>query len=160
MSKLIPIVGIIFLLSMGGCKESPGPVNFTYTYSMESLHNFKVEFRINPDSTWDIARYNNFFDRRGDDSTALLVRGKLTSDEFDKFRKLIRDSDFHHMDDSYGFEGEESIGNDIIYMLSLTQDEESKFVSIREDAGYQFTKEFRALIKFTGDYLNEKLAAE
>lgn len=160
MSKLIRVWGIFFLLCMGGCKESAGPVNFTYTYSMESIDNFKVEFRINPDSTWEIARYNNFFDRKGDDSTALLVNGKLTNDEFDMFEKLIRDSDFRSLADSYGFEGEESIGNDIIYLLSLTQDEGSKFVSIREDAGYQFTKEFHALIKFTGDYLNEKLTGE
>lgn len=160
MSKASILSIFLSLLWLNACNHDPDLGKFTYTYSMESINNFRVDFQLNPDSTWQIGRYNFFFDRFDDKQAPQLLNGKLTEEEYNRFSKLISDSRLGEMGDSYGFDKEEVIGNDIVIMFSLIRGDESKFVSIREDSEEQFTKGFRALISFTGQFLDEKLADE
>ena len=90
---------------------------FTYTFSMESVGNYKVDFQMNPDSTFQIEQQDYFFDRYAKKSSPNIRQGTLSSEEFAKFDKLIRESDLYSMDDSYGFD--ENSDNSIIYLVEL-----------------------------------------
>ena len=90
---------------------------FTYTFSMESVGNYKVDFQMNPDSTFQIEQQDYFFDRYAKKSSPNIRQGTLSSEEFAKFDKLIRESDLYSMDDSYGFD--KNSDNSIIYLVEL-----------------------------------------
>ena len=90
---------------------------FTYTFSMESVGNYKVDFQMNPDSTFQIEQQDYFFDRYAKKSSPNIRQGTLSSEEFAKFDKLIRESDLYSMEDSNGFD--EISDNSLIYLVEL-----------------------------------------
>lgn len=152
---------VIFLLLFAACSRSPRGQRFTYTFSMESINNFRVELQLNPDSSWMVARYNYFFDRFGGSSTVLERDGKLTDREHATFVRLLKKSGIIEMKESYGFDSEEDIGSSVIYMLSLTPEgDKTHYISIRENADDRFSDAFREMILYSGSFLNNKLEGE
>jgi hypothetical protein len=139
------------------CRDNTGLQDFIYKYSMESAGNFKVEFQLNPDSTFTIAQNNYFFDRFEGISRPIENEGVLSQQEFEKFSELICKSDIGKMDDAYGFEEKENLDNSIIYVVELIQNGESKFVSINAISRQNFSKAFIELIEYTNDYINANL---
>jgi hypothetical protein len=128
---------------------------------MESINNFRVELLIHPDSSWQAVRHNFYFDRFGGASSDLQKEGRLTAEEYASFSMLLDRSGMKGMKESYGFDGEESTGNAIVYMLSLTREgSDTHYVTIRENAGDRFSDAFKELILFSGMFLNDKLAEE
>ena len=149
---------VILLLLLTACSRSPRGELFSYTFSMESINNFKVELQLQPDSTWQAARINYFFDRFGGPPSALEREGKLTDREHATFARLLEKSEIEEMEESYGFDNEDDNSNAIVYMLSLTPEGgETRFVTIRENVEYRFPDAFRELILYSGNFLNEKL---
>jgi hypothetical protein len=128
---------------------------FTYKFSMESVGNYKVDFQMNPDSTFQIEQQDYFFDRYAKKSSPNSRQGTLSSEEFAKFDKLIRESDLYSMEDSYGFD--ENSDNSIIYLVELKDGDEVKYVSINVETEHRFSNEFTELIEFTTGFMNSKL---
>ena len=128
---------------------------FTYKFSMESVGNYKVDFQMNPDSTFQIEQQDYFFDRYAKKSSPNIRQGTLSSEEFAKFDKLIRESDLYSMEDSYGFD--ENSDNSIIYLVELKDGDEVKYVSINVETEHRFSNEFTELIEFTTGFMNSKL---
>lgn len=158
MSKIFNLyLFVLFLSCLIGCNHSSGLKDFTYRYSMESINNFKVEFQLNPDSTYRIGRYNYFFDKYEGKSRPLVKEGKLTQDEFDRFAKLIEGSKLGKMKDAYGFDRKGDIDNNIIYVIELKRDDQSKFVSVNNNTDEHLPDGFNRLIAFTGEFISDKV---
>ncbi len=161
MSKIINLcLSVLFLFCLIGCNGSSGLKDFTYRYSMESIGNFKVEFQLNPDSTYQIGQYNYFFDKYEGKARPLLKEGILTQEEFDMFTGLIAGSKLEKMDDAYGFDREGDDNNVIVYMVELKQDEKSKFVSVNNNTDEHLPDGFNRLIAFTGEFISDKMEME
>lgn len=134
---------------------SPEKEEFTYRFSMESVGNYKVDFQLNHDSTYQIEQQNYFFDRHSGTNTSTSKQGVLTFDEFSRFNNLVIGSDLYSLDDSYGFY--EFSDNSIIYIIELRVDENVKFVTINTETDHRFSEEFINLIEFTTQFMNSKL---
>lgn len=156
MSKINSLLVFICLYTLVGCTHSGGMKDFTFRYTMESINNFKIEFLLNPDSTYEISRYNYFFDKFEGKVKPLIRKGELTRDEFDSFAKLIERSTLEEMDDSYGFDREGDADNSIVYMIELKQNGESKFVSVNANTDEPLPVGFNRLIAFTGEFISDK----
>lgn len=156
MSKINSLLLFICLSGLVSCTHSGELKDFTYRYTMESINNFKVEFRLNPDSTYQISRYNYFFDKFEGKAKPLIRKGELTRDEFNSFAKLIERSTLKKMDDSYGFDREGDVDNSIVYMVELKRNEESKFVSVNTNTDEPLPVGFKRLIAFTGEFISDK----
>lgn len=152
---------VILLLLFTAFTMSPRGQQFTYTFSMESINNFRVTLQLNPDSSWMVARYNYFFDRFGGSSSVLERDGKLTDQEHAAFVKLLKKSGIEFMKESYGFDSEENIGCSVIYMLSLTPEGgKTLYINIRENAEDRFSDAFREMILYSSLFLNNKLETD
>ncbi|KAF5041833.1 hypothetical protein [uncultured Proteiniphilum sp.] len=147
----------LFILLVIGCRNNTGLKDFTYKYSMESAGNFKVEFQLNPDSSYTISQNNYFFDRFEGVSHPIEKGGILSQQEFERFSELISRSDINKMDDTYGFEEKENSDNSIVYIVELIENGESKYVSINARSRQDFPKAFTELIEYTNDYINVNL---
>lgn len=157
MSQVKLSIWVLFLIFLMGCNEDTGLTNYTYRYSVESINNFKVELQLNPDSTYQIGRHNYFFDRYKGESQPKYKRGLLTGTEFDTFTNLINRSGLEKMDDSYGFDHNATVENDLVYMIELKQSETSKFVVVNAESNDPLPEKFDRLIVFTSDFINDKL---
>lgn len=151
---------ILFLVTFIGCNHSTGVNGVTFRYSMESIGNFKVEFQLNPDSTYQIDRHNYFFDRFEGKTRSLTKGGSLTKEEFEKFRRLITGSKPGKLNDSYGFDGDAEADVAIVYVIELIQNEKSKFISVNAAAAKQLPDNFGRLIAFTAKFVSDQLATE
>ncbi len=154
MSKLyLFLISMLFIIGFG-CKRTSTIEDFTYTYSMENVNNFKIEFQLVSDSTYEISQFNYFFDNFEGNKKPIVTKGKLDNEEFSRFEKLIEKSDINSMKDSYGFENETD--NDVVYMIGLEQEDKTKFVSINLNAIDSFSQEFKDLISYTNTIISAK----
>ena len=149
---------VLSILLVAGCGNNTGLKDFTYKYGMESAGNFKVEFRLNPDSSYTISQNNYFFDRFEGVSHPIEKEGVLSRQEFEKFSRLLQKGNLHKMKDSYGFSDEQGADNSILYIVELTQDGQSKFVSVNAATRQKFPKAFTELIEYTNEFINANLA--
>lgn len=160
--KLVQSILVFFVfLVVAGCSYRGGSSsleleNFNYGFSMESANNYKVDFFMSSDSTYSIEQQDLFFDRYAGTDNKETKDGLLTPDEFDKFKRLIGDSGIYDLEDSYGFD--ESSDNTIVYMIELTENNNTKHVVINSEADYSFKREFYELIEYTTKIINEKLS--
>lgn len=155
------IGSFIFVVLLFGCNSNGGDngssnlKNYTYRFSMENVGNFKVDFQMNPDSTFQIEQQNYFFDRQAGTNTPHSRQGVLSAEEFSRLNQLVIDSDIYGLDDSYGFD--ENSDNSIFYTIELHQGEKNKYVTINAGTDHRFSDEFSELIEFTTKLMNDKL---
>lgn len=83
----------------------------------------------------------------------MIKEGQLTAEEFNSFKKLITGSNIQGMKDSYGFDNPTK-ESDIIYMVQLTVDGQTKYVSVNENTPEKFPKDFTELIAYTTEFIN------
>lgn len=155
------IGSFIFVVLLFGCNGKGGDngsshlKNYTYRFSMENSGNYKVDFQMNPDSTFQIEQQNYFFDRQAGTNTPHSKQGVLSAEEFSRLNQLVIESDIFGLDDSYGFD--ENSDNSIIYTVELHQGEKVKYVTINADTDHRFSNKFSELIAFTTKLMNDKL---
>lgn len=147
----------LLLILLVGCKNSSTELkNFTYTFTMESARVFKMEFQLNPDSTYQIRRYNYFFDNFEGTQRPDIKDGKLTSEEYAAFESRLAKSDIEKMKDAYGFENPDT-ENTIVYIVHLQQEGMEKYVSINENTMTDFSADFVELINYTNKFIASKV---
>lgn len=150
------LFSFLLLFLLVGCKNSSIELeNFTYTFTMESPRAFKMEFQLNPDSTYQIRQYNYFFDNFEGTQRPDIKEGKLTSEEYAAFESRLAKSDIEKMKDSYGFENPDA-DNTIVYIVHLQQEGMDKYVSINENSMDNFSPGFVELINYTAQFTNSK----
>ena len=156
MKKTYLLLATIFAIIFTGCTNPSTMDDFTYIYSMENVNNFKIEFRLNSDSTFKITQFNFFFDNFEKSKKPVSTEGTLNTEEFTKLKKLIEQSNISEMKDSYGFDDKTTDESDIMYMIELKQGDESKFVSINANDITTFPKKFNELISYTNTIISAK----
>lgn len=147
------IIGLFLLLLLFACNRTPDLLEFTYTFSMESVNNFKVTFQLNPDSTYKVGRFNYFFDNFEGKKKPKYNEGRLTTNEFKTFKKLIEGSKLNKMKNAYGFDNPTKEGG-IIYIVELSQQGKSKYISINSGIHETFPEDFTKLIEYTNTFIN------
>lgn len=155
MLKIKELSIILLILYIRGCKDASDSENFAFKYSKESINNYKVEFQLNPDSTYKIGLYNYFFDNYERAKRPQYKEGKLSKKEYEIFNELIDKSDIKRMKDSYGFDN--TTDNSIIYMFELTRGGKTKYVTINANTNHKFFNSFNRLIEYTSNFINEKI---
>ena len=143
---------VSLIVGCGNSNHSP----FSYTFTLESIENYKIEFELHPDFTYKIYKANYFFDRVNSNKEALNISGKLSEEEFKSIETLINKNIIEKMDDSYGFDSPD-IERDIIYTIQLTRNNRSKYVSVNRSANQLFPKDFINLISYTMSLINDKI---
>lgn len=154
MKKTICFWFPVFSLIVGCGNSNHSP--FSYTFTLESMDNYKIEFELHPDSTYKIYKANYFFDRVDRNKEPLNKSGKLSEEEFKSIETLINKNIIEKMNDSYGFDSPD-IERDIIYTIQLTRNNRSNFVSVNGSANQTFPKDFTDLISHTMSLVNEKI---
>lgn len=160
MNRIHFIIVTLFAIIITGCTSTPTLDNFTYAYSMENINNFKIDFQLNSDTTFKITQYNFFFDNFEKTKKPISTEGALNSDEFRNFKKLLQQSKLDEMEDSYGFDEKTDSESDIIYIIELTKDGKTKYVSINASGNNSFPEKFTELISYTNTIINDKNSVE
>lgn len=157
MNKILYSLTFAFLLTLG-C-DNPNNTYFTYGFSMENVNNFKIELELKPDSTYKILKNNYFFDRFEGTQRPLNKSGKLSESEFNLFKNLINRNKIEKMKDAYGFD-DQNIEREIVYIIRITRNGKSKFVSINANANVILSNDFLNLINHTTSFINNKIKAD
>lgn len=156
MNRIHFIIVTLLAIIISCCTSKSTMGDFTYSYSMENVNNFKIEFQLNADSTFKITQYNFFFDNFEMTKKPISTEGSLNSEEFSTFKELLQQSNLKDMKDSYGYDEKTASESDILYMIELKQDEKTKYVSINASGDNTFPKEFTELIAYTNSIISDK----
>ena len=125
-----------------GCKKELK--DFSFSYSMESVDNYKL-----------MEEYNYYMDNFAKKRDPKVMEGTLTDEEFASLKPILQKCNFFKMKDSYGFEEETNRDlGDIMYQVSFTTEGKEKFISIRNSDTGQFSASFVKLIGFINTFLN------
>lgn len=150
------MVGLFLMLCATSCKRADKP--FTFSYSMESVNNFKVMLSFDSDKKYRVERYNYFMDNFAHKRDPKIVEGVLTDKEYDRLATLVNEADLLSMEDSYGFDKAPTGGlSDIVYQLSYTSGGEEKYISIRSTEGQRYSDAFVELVREITRFNDEKL---
>ena len=136
-----------------GCKKELK--DFSFSYSMESVDNYKLMVLFDSDKTFRIEEYNYYMDNFAKKRDPKIMEGTLTDEEFASLKPILQKWNFFKMKDSYGFEEETNRDlGDIMYQVSFTTEGKEKFISIRNSDTGQFSASFVKLIGFINTFLN------
>lgn len=161
MNKYLYIFFFLFIMTVyiSCCKESK--INaFTYSYTIENKTNFKIEFQINPDTTYSIKKYNYFFDNFEQKKRLIEHSGTLEKRTFEHLIRLVNESNIGKMAHSYGFNDISPSDDIITYTVILSYQQTIEFVTINiNSSSVHLPKSFLKLVKFTND-LQQNLLTE
>ena len=154
--KWLAVVGLLLILCAISCKREVKP--FTFSYSMESVNNYKVMLSFGSDKQYRVERYNYFMDNFAHKRDPKIIDGVMTDAEYNRLATLVAESDLLSMDDSYGFDKAPTEGlGDIVYQISYTCGGEEKYISIRSTEGQRYSDAFVELVREITRFNNEKL---
>lgn len=123
---------------------------------MESPGAFKVDFLLNPDSTYRIRQFNYFFYSAGGTKNPEVKQGKLTAEEFVRFKNLLAKSDIGKMKNAYGFDRPHT-ANSVMYVIQIQQKNRDKCVFINGNSTENFSADFIELINYTNKFTDAKI---
>lgn len=152
--SLLTILSVM-LICLSGCSNKKEFEEFSFTYSMESVDNYKMVITFDSDQNYKLEEYNYFFDNAANKRDPKISEGKLTDKEFEEIQKLLSKSKLFEMEDSYGFDKEynRDLG-DIMYQISFSTKDKDKFISIRTTENQQFSSGFISLIGYINTFIN------
>ena len=141
---------LLFLaLLLTGCSSEPK--DFTLTFTMESLQNYKYSIEIASDKSYHTQQQNLYLDAHANTQQINTFKGTLTDEQFDNLTKLIAASRLFNMKDTYGFDQEpdhlDTFGN-VISQLNYTEGKKVKNITIRLNSKDLFPKQFLELMNF------------
>ena len=158
-TRIVYGVGLIISIFIMACGKHSSLDEFTFSFSAESIENYKTELTVNSDSIYSISKHNYFFDNFEGKRNPQHIQGRLTAGQFNTLKKLLIKSELYEMKDNYGFDEEENSTalSDVIYQIKLSSPGSEKFVTIKSSQNVQFAKSFLQLISFSADLMNEKV---
>jgi hypothetical protein len=152
---MVPLTAIL----LNGCRK--GLEDFTFSYSMESVNNYKLICSFRSDKTYKIEEYNYFMDNHAGVRDPHILEGVLEEGEYGKVTEHLSACNFYAMKDAYGFEKEaDSALGDILYQISFTSGGKSKHISIRSSDGNRFPAPFIDLLKYISDFIKANPVAK
>lgn len=145
---------LVFLsVCLTSCKKELK--DFSFSYSMESVDNYKLMVMFDGEKNFRIEEYNYYMDNFAKKRDPKIVEGKMTDEEFATLTPILQKCNFFKMKDSYGFEEEANRDlGDIMYQVSFASEGKEKFISIRNSDTGQFSPSFVKLVGFINNFLN------
>ncbi len=141
----------VFLVS---CKKELK--DFKFSYSIESVDNYRLMVTFNSDKTYRIEENNFYMDKFAKRQHPKITEGTMADEELTELKPLLSDCDFFQMKDSYGFEDEASdVTNGLMYQISFSSEGKEKFISIRYSENGNFSKPMARLIDFINTFLRK-----
>lgn len=151
---MLATLSLFLVACFTGCKKELK--DFSFSYSMESVDNYKLMVTFGSDKTFRVEEYNYYMDNFAKKRNPKFLDGTLSDEEYATLEPLLRKCNFFKMKDSYGFEKAADNGlGDIMYQVSFTTEGKEKFISIRNSDTSQFSPSFVKLIGFINSFLNE-----
>ena len=150
LSLSLLLMGLIFM----GCKQEPK--TFLFTYSMESVDNYKIVVSFDSEKKYKVEEYNYFLDNQANKKDPKIKEGELTAEEYADIKDKIFKADLFKMDETYGFDGDDSRSDlgDIMYQVYLSVDGEEKYISIANNKDLKFPAPFVNLVNVVSGFLN------
>lgn len=137
-----------------GCRKAVE--DFSFSYSMESVNNYKVIVAFqSSDKSYRIEETNFFMDNHANRKAPSIREGVMTDSECREVAKLLSASKLFEMEDSYGFEQEynRELG-DIMYQIAYKSGGKEKFISIRNSERQLFPSPFLKLLKYANSFVS------
>lgn len=151
---VISTISAALVILFAGCKRSLK--EFSFSYSMESVDNYKTIVSFDSNKTYKIEKYNYYMDRHAGKPKPIIIEGGLTEEEYKTIKKLLVKCNLFKLNDSYGFDQEinEDLG-DIMYQIHFQTPKKSKFISIRNVDNNKFPPSFINLLGYINTFLSE-----
>ena len=151
---LLASLFLILSVCLTSCKKELK--DFSFSYSMETVANYKLSVSFKSDKTFRLEEYNYYMDNMDGIRRPKIVEGTLTDEEFNALKPLLADCDFFDMKDSYGFEKEpHPIFSEIMYQISFTTEGKEKYISIRNTNIKEFSSSFIKVLDFISSFLEQ-----
>ncbi len=145
-------LSMLLMLSLTGCKK--GLSDFAFSYTMESVENYKVVLTVNSDRSYRLDVANYYMAKQSGQFEPKVAEGTLTDAEFNAFSHLLGETDFFAMKDSYGFEADASELN-IMYQVYFKTGGKDKYISIRDSEANKFPASFLQLLEYINTFIGE-----
>ena len=145
---------LVLSICLTSCKKELK--DFSFSYSMETVANYKLAVSFKSDKTFRLEEYNYYMDNMDGIRRPKIVEGTLSDQEYDTLKPLLTDCDFFAMEDSYGFEKEaHPIFSNIMYQISFSTENREKYISIRNTNIKEFSSSFLNVLDFINTFLND-----
>lgn len=141
-------------LTLTSCNEKQ--TDFLFTYSMESVDNYKIAVTVKGDKSYKIEEYNYFMDNQANRKDPKIKEGIFAEEEFSEMRDRIFRSKLLKMDDAYGFQ--DGVNPDlggIMYQIYFASGGDEKYISIAYDKDVKFPSAFVDLVSYLNDFLSK-----
>lgn len=149
--------GIVFLFCIisTGCHQ-PSVEDFTFSYTAESINNYKCIVTVCSDSIYKIEKFNYYMDNFEGKQRPEIQEGRLTVKQFEILQHKLEESNLFSMSDSYGFEENEtrwSTSSDIIHQVYYSEAGKEKFITCKSSA--ELPQSFIRLVKYVNTLLSD-----
>lgn len=145
---------LLLCLLCPGCRQSLD--DFTFSYTVESVNNYKFVLTFQSDSTYLLEKYNYYMDNFEGKRRPVVRKGRLTAGEFESLKQKLKESNLFSMKDAYGFEeneAPESTSSAILYQVYIQAGGKEKFVTCKESA--RLPASFIQLLQFVNTFLSD-----
>lgn len=130
--------------------------DFSLTYTMESVDNYKVALSIKSDKTYMIEEINYFHDNYAKKRDPKIVEGIFTEEEFEVVRDKIFDAGLFKMENTYGFkDGKPNDFGNIMYQIYFGNGGKEKYISISYDKDNVYPLSFIELFNYLNEFISE-----
>jgi len=151
---VISTVSAALVLLFTGCRKKLK--DFSFSYSMESVNNYKVVVSFDSNKTYKMEKYNYFMDNHANTRKPVIKEGTLTDDEYKTIRNLLSKANLFKMKDSYGFEKEpDDVMGDIIYQIHFHTKGKDKYISMRHSEGIKYPSSFLNLLAYINTFIQD-----
>lgn len=151
---------LLLALLFAGCNMSPK--DFNLVFKLENLNIYNLSIEINGDKSYNIKQQNLFFDSHAKKAQINGSEGKMDDKEFKKLTEIISSSRLFEKENSYGFNKDSNITNDLLeglnYRLNYTEGGKTKYIMIHPNLrNNDNPDDISRLIKFLIDFSSAHL---
>lgn len=155
MNKRVATWSLFVVMMLCGCLSCQTRLeDFTFTYSLESPGNYKIQVYFDDQRNYKVERYNYFMDNFARKRDPKILEGTLTDAEFEQVQAALGEAGIFDMKDSYGFEKEvssEDMG-EVLTQVYLKSGGQEKYISIRDMMNEKFPRGYIRLVKFINQF--------
>ena len=149
---VISTISAALVILFTGCRKQLK--DFSFSYSIESVGNYKQTVSFNSDKIYKIETHNYFMDNFAKRKAPVIVEGVMTEEEFKEARKRLQSINFYKMKDSYGFEKEVGDLGNIMNQIYFSSKGKEKYISIRDTRFEELPKGYSKLIDFINHFIS------
>lgn len=148
---VISTISAALVVLIAGCRRQLK--DFSFSYSIESIHNYKQTISFESDRTYKIETHNYYMDNFARKKAPVILKGTMTDEEFKEMKKLMRNINFYKMKDAYGFESDDEVLGNILYHIYFSSKDKTKYISIKNTDIKELPKNYLHLVDFINTFV-------